>query len=104
MVERHAISWPAEPASNRAVTVLFVAAMGGLGGPVKRLVTLLANLPRVRRVLIKPRSALLDERISKRGSVDEHISVSRTAQRSYVGSVLLMFRIFTRALSRRDPV
>ncbi len=86
------------------LSVLFVAAMGGLGGPVKRLATLLANLPDVHRVLIKPYSELLDKRIHESGSVDEHIQMRRTARRSYVGSLLLMAKVFARAASRKQPV
>lgn len=86
------------------LTVLFVAAMGGLGGPVKRLATLLANVSGVRRVVIKPRSELLDRRMLDLGSVDEHIAVRRSAQRSYVGSLMLMARIFARASSRKRPI
>jgi glycosyltransferase involved in cell wall biosynthesis len=92
------------PVDSTRLTVLFVAAMGGLGGPVKRLATLLANVTGVRRVLIKPRSELLDKRMLELGSVDEHISVRRSAQRSYVGSLMLMARIFARASSRKRPV
>src|SRR5688572_6051961 len=86
------------------LTVLFVAAMGGLGGPVKRLATLLRNLKGFRRVLIKPRSLLLDRHIRELGSVEEHIQVHRSAQRSYMGSLVLTARIFMRASSRRHPV
>lgn len=86
------------------VTVLFVAAMGGLGGPVKRLATLLANLSGVHRVLIKPHSELLDRRITAVGSVDEHIRLARSAQRSYVGAFVLMVKIFARAASRSEPI
>jgi glycosyltransferase involved in cell wall biosynthesis len=81
-----------------------VAAMGGLGGPVKRLATLLTNVSNVRRILIKPRSDLLDQRLHELRSVDEHISMRRSAQRSHVGSLLLMLRILVRASSRKRPI
>ena len=86
------------------VSVLFVAAMGGLGGPVKRLATLLANLQDVHRVLIKPYSELLDKRIYEWGSVDEHIQMRRSARRSKVGSFLLAMKVFVRAASRKQPI
>ena len=95
---------PTESAETGEVTVLFVAAMGGLGGPVKRLATLLANMPDVYRVLIKPRSELLDARMRQVGSVDEHIPVHRSAQRSYLGSLVLVGRILVRAGSRKRPI
>lgn len=86
------------------LTVLFVAAMGGLGGPVKRLSTLINNLPSVYRVLIKPRSDLLDGLIRDLNSVEEHMTVGRSAQRSYMGALVLMMKIFGRVLSRRHPI
>lgn len=78
--------------------------MGGLGGPVRRLSTLLSNLSGVRRVLIKPQSELLDQAMRGAGSVDEHISVRRSAQRSYLGSLVLMVKIFARTSSRMRPI
>ena len=86
------------------LSVLFVAAMGGLGGPVKRLATLLADLPNVHRVLIKPQSELLDRRIEASGAVDDHIQLRRSAQRSYSASLVLMTKIFIRAASRKQPI
>ena len=86
------------------LTVLFVAGMGGLGGPVRRLSTLLGHIGDVHRILIKPRSELLDARLSELGSVDEHIPMSRTARRNSVGALTLMFTVFVRAASRRRPV
>ena len=84
--------------------VLFVAAMAGLGGPVKRLTTLLANIHGVQRVLIKPRSELLDGRLDELNAVDEYIALKRSVQRSYVGAVVLMITVFVRAASRRRPI
>src|SRR5688572_17610436 len=93
-----------QPISTRRITVLFVAAMGGLGGPVKRLASLMGNMPSVHRVLVKPYSKLLDGRMRELGWIDEHISVRRSAQRSYFGSLLLAWHVFARAASRKQPI
>jgi glycosyltransferase involved in cell wall biosynthesis len=99
---------PAPPAApqpqSEKLTVLFVSAMDGLGGPVKRLMTLLVHMTAVRRVLIKPRSDLLDARLRALGCVDEHISMEKSARRNSWGALALALRIFLRAASRRRPV
>ena len=94
----------APPPEPEKLTVLFVSAMDGLGGPVKRLMTLLVHMTAVRRVLIKPRSDLLDARLRALGCVDEHISMEKSARRNSRGALALAVRIFLRAASRRHPV
>jgi glycosyltransferase involved in cell wall biosynthesis len=84
--------------------VLFVAAMGGLGGPVRRLATLLTNLDGVVKVLVKPRSRHLDPGLIASGALDEHIPISRSAQRDHVGALLIAAAVLRRAMRRRDPI
>ncbi len=89
---------------ERPPCVLFVAAMGGLGGPVRRLATLLSRLDDVERVLVKPRSPLLDHQLLGAKSVDEYRPLKRSAQRNRLGAIFIAVAIFRRALSRRRPV
>ena len=84
--------------------VLFVAAMGGLGGPVRRLATLLSNLKDVERVLIKPESRLLDARLATLGAVDEHHPVRRSAQRNRFGAAAIAWAVLRRCMDRRAPI
>ena len=93
-----------DPTVPNELTVLFVAAVGGLGGPVKRLATLLANTHGIHRVLIKPRSDLLDRRIYEFGLAEEYIPMRRSAQRSYLGAFLLAARVLARASRRDRPI
>lgn len=90
--------------SNERPRVLFVAAMGGLGGPVKRLSTLLSNLEGVDRVLLKPTSPSLDARLHDLRAIDEHISMRRSAQRNKFGALLIAMAVFVRCLARRRPI
>jgi glycosyltransferase involved in cell wall biosynthesis len=84
--------------------VLFVAAMSGLGGPVRRLATLLTHLDGVEKVLIKPHSNKLDQSIRAAGSVDEHIALRRSAQHDKLGAALIALAILRRALKRSSPI
>lgn len=84
--------------------VLFVVAMAGLGGPVKRLATLLSNLHTVERVVIKPRSRDLDRRLHELSAIDEHIPVKRSAQRNWLASLIIAGAVFRRCLSRNRPI
>lgn len=78
--------------------------MGGLGGPVKRLATLLSHLDGIQRVLLKPASPALDNRLRAAGAIDEHITLRLSAQRSWVGAAAISMKTFQRCLSRRHPV
>lgn len=84
--------------------VLFVAAMAGLGGPVRRLATLLSNLVGVDRVLLKPISPQLDSRMRAQSAIDEHIALPRSAQRDRLGALLISVAIVRRCLRRKDTI
>lgn len=89
---------------NRKPRVLFIVAMGGLGGPVKRAMTLLTNLSGVERVLIKPRSRILDDHIHDLNILEEYIAMRRTAQHNRLGAALISAMIFARCLRRSRPI
>jgi glycosyltransferase involved in cell wall biosynthesis len=84
--------------------VLFVAAMSGLGGPVRRLATLLTHLHGVEKVLIKPSSRKLDRAIRDAGSVDEHIALRRSARHDRLGALVIALAILRRCLRRSSPI
>lgn len=87
-------------------TVIFVVAMGGLGGPVKRLATLLPWLHDTRKILIKPSSKELDGDLAANGGLTEHVSLRRSALHDRIGAAQIAVAIFraTWRYRRENPV